>query len=95
MKTMMLMGLVAAASIATVMAQEAPQVTVSYGDLNLHNHAGVRTLQSRIEAAAKSVCTNMGYGLQGYQVERACRAKAVEDAWKSIREDHQELASAE
>ena len=44
--------------VADLAAASPPTETVvQFGDLNLGTHAGVATLYSRLEAAAKDVCT--------------------------------------
>jgi UrcA family protein len=48
-----------AACTAPASAANAPEVTVSYQDLNLANTADVRVLYRRLKAAASDVCGNV------------------------------------
>jgi UrcA family protein len=42
-------------------ASDVPSRHVSYADLNLFNHAGLRTLDLRIDAAIDGVCSDSGW----------------------------------
>jgi UrcA family protein len=72
-----------AAALAPVGAQEVSQ-PVSYADLDLATPAGVRALDTRLDAAIRQVCGGPGAFDLGARVRRkACRratAAKVEDA---------------
>lgn len=51
--------------------------TVSYGDLDLGNPAGISQLDQRIASAAKAVCRTGDPTLRGKLAERKCRAEAI------------------
>ena len=62
-------------------------VTVSYGDLNLANPAGVERLYQRLRQAANQVCDNLKvYSLAAHSAPsyRKCTKQAVEEAVASI-----------
>lgn len=62
------------------------KAAVPYGDLNLNNPEDAKRLYERIALAAGSVCRRDDYGpsTQIVAQERACSAKAVDDAVRSI-----------
>ena len=53
---------------------------VRFGDLNLANDEGARTLYGRITLAARRVCAGADEGLFGKSEYRKCIKKAVDDA---------------
>ncbi len=58
-----------------------PQVTVPYGDLNLHNDAGTRALYARLVRAARRVCGGEdARDPARVRVAQACRDAALRDA---------------
>ncbi len=62
-------------------AEPARSVTVHYGDLNLQTEAGVRTLYTRLQAAARQVCPSESAApLAAGMNWRACRTAALGDA---------------
>lgn len=87
-------GFAAAATVAPVHAQTtvvgspAPSQAVYYGDLDLTNDRGKRTLQGRVRSAARSVCyVNFGtIPLHQMLETKACVAEAIEDAQPQIAE---------
>ena len=59
-------------------AEPAPTKVVAYGDLNLDNDTGVKTLYARLRAASRDVCV----GLDGTDImeQRIVRAKCYSAA---------------
>ena len=50
------LGALSLAAFATPASAESQSVSVTYADLDLSSPAGMATLESRIEAAAKKIC---------------------------------------
>jgi UrcA family protein len=66
---------------------EAPSVKVSYGDLDLANAEGARTLHARITAAARQVCAPDGFDIRDlklYYMERSCMSETVANAESKV-----------
>ncbi|MGC1521976.1 MAG: UrcA family protein, partial [Steroidobacteraceae bacterium] len=59
---------------------DAPQVVVKYGDLNLSNPQGAATLYHRIKSAAVTVCSPQDESLARMSRVQACVHKAIADA---------------
>ncbi len=61
MSTMLraLFGALALGAIATPAAAEDVSVTVYYGDLNLSNDRGMKTLKNRVDGAIRQVCGSL------------------------------------
>jgi UrcA family protein len=58
---------------------------ISYSDLDLNRMADATQLYSRIERMARDVCHSTGViSAQAHQQERACKAKAVDEAVQSV-----------
>src|SRR5262245_54383022 len=100
MKTLKFVGntivLVAAATLAYSSAHakqwEPAQQVVAYGDLNLDNVAGVRTLYMRIASAARSVCRPVSAIDPAIMRAGAkCARESLADAVKKV--DHPELTA--
>jgi UrcA family protein len=67
-------------------AQDAPQVVVSYGDLDLSSGEGVRELYKRISAAAREVCPYPDARELGLaMVNRSCRDAAISRAVREVK----------
>jgi len=75
-------------------AADAPQVHVSYADLNLSTTAGAARLTSRISAAAEQVC---GFAPDRDLARKAqfdsCKARAIADAVAVVKNSSVPLAS--
>jgi len=56
-KLLPLAAALAMSSLATAGTTKLPSVVVRYGDLNLDSRAGIRTLHTRLSAAARKVCS--------------------------------------
>ena len=68
-------------------ADAAPSVRVPYGDLNLTSAEGVSTLNARVSAAARQVCSADAVDirdLQAYAAERSCETQAIANAEHSV-----------
>jgi UrcA family protein len=81
----MAVGLADVARSATPDA--APSVKVSYGDLDLTNAEGARTLHARVAAAARQVCAPDGIdirNLEAYTVARSCMSEAIANAERDV-----------
>jgi UrcA family protein len=66
-------------------ASAAPEMTVSYQDLNLANQADVRVLYRRLKAAANDVCGNVpAQQLQRHLAFERCYNAALESAVTQI-----------
>jgi len=66
-------------------AANAPEMTVTYQDLNLANQADVRVLYGRLKAAASDVCGNVpAQQLQRHLVFERCYHAALEEAVMKI-----------
>lgn len=79
----------------TLGAQETPRsVRVSHADLDLTTTAGIRTLDRRIDAAAKAVCPDASstYDLARLAVARRCAAQTADAA--KLQRDRVVAASA-
>ena len=66
---------------------EVRQAVVQYGDLNLANPQGAKTLYSRISAAAHEVCNPFYEDIRDLGVKKAvdaCVHKAIENAVNTI-----------
>jgi UrcA family protein len=65
---------------------EAPSLRVSYYDLDLSKDSGVDTLYTRLRHAAGHVCGDRVdiRDLKGVQMERACVARALDNAVESV-----------
>lgn len=62
-------------------AEPVRSVTVGYGDLNLESHAGIDTLYSRLQSAARQVCpTDSSTPLAAKLAYRACRQEALSNS---------------
>lgn len=67
-------------------AQDAPQVVVAYGDLDLSSSDGVRALYARISAAAAEVCPYPDARELGQaMVNRSCRNAAISRAVREVK----------
>ena len=74
-----------AASIAAPAAAEGASVTVTYGDLDLADPAGVAALETRIAAAVKEVCNKVEPRLLRGQVAwEECKALSLADAMEQL-----------
>jgi UrcA family protein len=64
----------------------APTVTVSYGDLDLNSHNGVKQLYRRIQIAAIEVCrsTEPFGSLLASEAHQACLHNAIVGAVRSV-----------
>jgi UrcA family protein len=74
-----------AALAAGARAEEAPQVHVSYADLNLNTAAGADALYQRIRKAASNVCAlpverDLGHVSQ----TKACTARVIAEAVEAL-----------
>ncbi len=79
--TVICAGVCLAAAAAPAQAAEAPRATtVSYVDLNLANDQGRDTLDARIKAAARSVCSNGSDDVRGRTEEARCVRDAISQA---------------
>jgi UrcA family protein len=66
-----------------VLAQEVPTTSVGYGDLNLSSEEGVRTLNRRVEKAARTICNvNSDTRDLGQQAQSSRCYKAALDSAK-------------
>ncbi len=77
-----LLGAVSAAFSVSVLAQAvvadaAPQVHVSYADLNVSTAAGAKVLYSRISSAASNVCPADAKELRSHQAHAACMEQVI------------------
>jgi UrcA family protein len=70
-------GLCLVAATAPAAAETVRTTTVSYADLNVHTAQGRATLDRRIEAAARSVCTSAAAGPAAQIEESRCVKHAV------------------
>ena len=58
-----------------------PQAIVKFGDLNVSTSQGAAVLYSRIEYAAKNVCSHMYLSEEAYRsMKYACLQKVIRDA---------------
>lgn len=73
---------VTGANASTMTASGVPTAKVFYGDLDLESAAGMKTLQSRIALAARTVCGNsVGIAdIAVLQADKQCRSKAAAHA---------------
>jgi UrcA family protein len=79
--------LTAALLAAPAVAQDAPQMRVSYADLDLTTAAGAARLDRRIEAAADAMCrAGDGRDLVMNMKARACAKAAIASAEAPVRE---------
>jgi UrcA family protein len=82
--------LVAAAALCGALAtgaraEEAPQVHVSYADLNLNTTAGATALYQRVRAAAAQVCAlPVEDDLSHLSQTKACKARVIAEALTSL-----------
>ena len=74
--TLAAIGVIGFTITPTAHAQSSSR-TVSYGDLDLGNPAGVAQLDHRIASAAKAVCSTGDPTLRARLAERKCRAEAI------------------
>lgn len=60
----------------------APQIVVSYSDLDLSREAGARVMLGRLESAASAVCGGWPdlHRLENLAIYRACTRKAMDGA---------------
>jgi UrcA family protein len=66
------------ASAGTTATTDLPSVVVKYGDLDLNKRAGIRTLHTRLRAAARKVCSPAdGSALADTHVFDSCVADAL------------------
>lgn len=72
--------IVGAAGPAAAQADTARSQSVVYGDLNLGKTAGRAALESRIKAAARSVCTSGSDDLRSRTDEARCIRTAIAGA---------------
>lgn len=57
------------------------EATVRFADLNLESEAGIETLYSRLNGAARKVCGTADRGdLQAYDDMKQCRRKSIDAA---------------
>jgi UrcA family protein len=57
------------------------EATVRFADLNLETQAGIETLYSRLNGAARRVCGTADRGdLQAFDDMKQCRRKSIDDA---------------
>jgi UrcA family protein len=80
-----LLAALAGASVAgtatTALADELPQRTVSFSDLDLSHSAGAAVLYSRIKAAAAQVCDQHAVrSLEAFTTTRRCMDQAIAHA---------------
>jgi UrcA family protein len=69
----------------SALAANAPDMIVTYQDLNLANQADVRVLYGRLKAAAGDVCGNVpAQELQRHRAFERCYRAALEDAVMKI-----------
>ena len=77
-------------------ADAAPSVRVPYGDLNLASAQGVNTLNARVSAAARQVCSADGVDLRDLQAsaaERSCESKAIANAEHEVQVQAPQVAA--
>jgi UrcA family protein len=84
-----LLGVVSAAFSASIVAHAAvvdaaPQVHVSYADLNVSSAAGAKTLYGRISSAANNVCPADARDLRSHQAHAACMEQAIGGAVREV-----------
>lgn len=66
---------------------DVPRVAVHYGDLNIDSVAGQRTLQRRIERAARNVCPESNArDLRTRAAAQECQRQAVAEALRVVGE---------
>jgi UrcA family protein len=72
--------------------RQVKSLTVSFGDLDLGNTAGVNTLYARLRSAARRVCGTADLrNLRAVADVKRCRAEALDDAVARI--DHPRLTA--
>jgi UrcA family protein len=77
-------------------ADAAPSVRVPYGDLNLASAQGVNTLNARVSAAARQVCSADGVDLRDLQAsaaERSCETQAIANAEHEVQVQAPQVAA--
>ncbi len=71
-------GISTAGTATTALADELPQRTVSFSDLDLSHSAGAAVLYSRINGAAAQVCDQHGVrSLEAFTTARRCIDQAI------------------
>jgi len=76
-----LLGSMSAVAIAGNAADEAPQRTVHFADLNLASPSGVAVLYQRIRTAARAVCEPLVFSdLQWHAEGQRCTHQAIQRA---------------
>lgn len=64
---------------------DAPSIAVSFADLDLGSHAGLRTLEGRVHAAASRLCVQAGRkSLERQLAERRCMSAAMSSGQAGI-----------
>lgn len=74
------------ATAQTPFSMKTTQMTISFGDLNVHSQAGAGILLNRMQMAARIVCgpEPMFLDLNGRHLYDACRKNALESAVASV-----------
>ena len=67
-----------ASAVAAAPAQAAPQVPVSYADLDIHSDAGAAKLATRVQAAVTQVCIR-STDIHDIRAVSSCRTALLSD----------------
>jgi UrcA family protein len=80
--TIALVAISQSATAQTPFSVKTKQMTISFGDLNVHSEVGAGVLLSRLRMAARTVCgpEPMFLDLSGRHFYDACRKSALDDA---------------
>ena len=84
--TIALVALSQSATAEAPFSMRARQITLSFGDLNVHSEVGAGVLLNRLRVAARIVCgpEPMFLDLSGRHYYDACRKSALDDAVAAI-----------
>ena len=84
--TIALAAVCQSATAQTPLIAKTKQMTISFGDLNVHSQVGAGVLLNRLRMAARIVCgpEPMFLDLSGRHFYDACRKRALDDAVAAI-----------